>query len=50
MPQPLLHLGDVGAMFQSIGGSRRPQGMHAKTQGRPGKADQRGIEPEALST
>jgi hypothetical protein len=36
MPQPLLHLGDVGAMLQGIGGGRRPHGMHAKTRRRPG--------------
>ena len=29
LPQPLLHLGNVGVVEQGIGGGRGPQGMHA---------------------
>ena len=48
MPQPLLHLGDVGAVLQGIGGGCCPHGVHAKTRRGPGDADLLRIEPDHI--
>ena len=45
MPQPLLHLGDVGIVGQGVGGRRGPHGMHTDARDGVNQADLTGIMP-----
>ena len=45
MPQPFLHLGDVGIVGQGVRGSRCPHGMHTDARDGVDQADLAGIMP-----
>ena len=43
MPQPFLHLGDVGLVLEGIGSGGRPQRMHAEARDHLGEPELAGI-------
>jgi len=45
VPQPFLHIGDVGPVLEGVSRGSRPERMHAEVWGYVGKAQASGISP-----